>query len=209
MARGTWTDPVVLGVPRGGIGVAFEAARMLRAPLDVIVVRKLHVAHHPEINLGAVGEQDVRLIDDEVLWRTGVGADELADAVRDARSELARLADLYRGNRPRTDVRGRTAIVVDDGIRTGSTAHTACRVAHELGAAEVVLAVPVAPPQALERLEEVTDEQVCLATVGPAEPISRSYRCFPPVRDAEVSRLLRRAVQSPGAGGAPQSRDLR
>ncbi|GAA2804273.1 phosphoribosyltransferase [Saccharopolyspora taberi] len=188
------SDAVVLGVPLGGVPVAFEVARALRVALDVIVVRKLDVGSHPELGMGAVGEDDVRIINDEVLWRTGVSADEISRAVGAARAEVDRLAARLRAGRPRARVRGRSAIVVDDGIATGSTAHTACRTAHELGATEVVLAVPFAPPHALERLEEVTDEQVCLASTSEPGSFRQSYLFFPAVTEAEVADLLRRST---------------
>ncbi|MFI0470476.1 phosphoribosyltransferase [Saccharopolyspora sp. 5N102] len=183
-------DAVVLGLPRGGVPVAYEVARALRAPLDVIVVRKLGVPTHPELGMGAIGEGEVRIINDEVLWKTGVSAKELDEVERRERVELDRRARLFRVDRRRVDVAGRTAIVVDDGIATGSTAHAACRVAREQGAARVVLAVPVAPPHALERLEEVTDEQVCLETPGWFMAIGQWYRDFAQTSDAEVIELL-------------------
>ncbi|PKW17001.1 phosphoribosyltransferase [Saccharopolyspora spinosa] len=189
-------DVVVLGLPRGGVPVAFEVAQALRAPLDVIVVRKLGVPTHPELGMGAIGEGDVRIINDEVLWKTGVSARELDEVERRERVELDRRARLFRVDRRRVDVTGRTAIVVDDGIATGSTAHVACRVAREQGAARVVLAVPVAPPQALERLEEVTDEQVCLETPGWFMAIGQWYRDFTQTPDAEVVELLHHAGQA-------------
>ncbi|MGW5648769.1 phosphoribosyltransferase [Saccharopolyspora sp. NPDC003752] len=183
-------DAIVLGLPRGGVPVAYEVARALRAPLDVIVVRKLGVPTHPELGMGAIGEGEVRIINDEVLWKTGVSAKQLDEVERRERVELDRRARLFRVDRRRVDVAGRTAIVVDDGIATGSTAHAACRVAREQGAARVVLAVPVAPPHALERLEEVTDEQVCLETPGWFMAIGQWYRDFTQTSDAEVVELL-------------------
>ncbi|GAA0516996.1 hypothetical protein GCM10011581_21060 [Saccharopolyspora subtropica] len=186
-------DPVVLGLPRGGVVVAFVVARALDAPLDVIVVRKLGVPGHRELGMGAIGEGDVRIINDEVLWKTGVSPRDLAEVERRERTELDRRARLLRAERPRLDVTGRTVVVVDDGIATGSTAHVACRVAHKQGAGRVVLAVPVAPPHALERLAEVTDEQVCLETPEWFAAIGQWYRDFAQTSDAEVVELLRRA----------------
>ncbi|MEU6262201.1 phosphoribosyltransferase [Saccharopolyspora shandongensis] len=198
-------DAVVLGLPRGGVPVAYEVARALRAPLDVIVVRKLGVPTHPELGMGAIGEGEVRIINDEVLWKTGVSATELDEVERRERVELDRRAKLFRVDRRRVDVVGRTAIVVDDGIATGSTAHAACRVAREQGAARVVLAVPVAPPHALERLEEVTDEQVCLETPGWFMAIGQWYRDFAQTSDAEVVELLHE-TDRPRDGGTTDDR---
>ncbi|MCI2423214.1 phosphoribosyltransferase [Saccharopolyspora sp. K220] len=196
-------NAVVLGLPRGGVPVAFEIAQALHAPLDVIVVRKLGVPFHPELGMGAIGEGNVRIINDEVLWKTGVSAKELAEVEQRERVELDRRAQLFRVDRPRLDVAGRTVIVVDDGIATGSTAHVACRVAREQGAAHVVLATPVAPPHALERLEEVTDEQVCLETPGWFMAIGQWYRDFTQTSDAEVVELLRQANQATTGSAEP------
>ncbi|MDA3644303.1 phosphoribosyltransferase [Saccharopolyspora indica] len=183
-------DVVVLGLPRGGVPVAFEVARALDAPLDVIVVRRLGVAAHPELGMGAIGEGDVRVIDDEVMWRTGVQPGELAEIERRERGELDRWAQLYRGNRARMDLSGRTALIVDDGIASGSTAAVACRVARAQGAARVVLAVPVGPPGALKRLRESVDELVCLEAPEDFREIGERYADFTPVSEAGVVELL-------------------
>ncbi|MER7078477.1 Predicted phosphoribosyltransferase [Saccharopolyspora kobensis] len=189
-------DVVVLGLPRGGVPVAFEAARALDAPLDVIVVRKLGIAAHPELGMGAIGEGDVRVINDEVMWRTGVRSGELAEIERRERRELDRWARLCRGNRARIDLSGRTAVIVDDGIASGATAAVACRVARAQGAARVVLAVPAAPPGALERLRESVDELVCLEAPEDFREIGERYADFTPVPDAEVVELLDLVAQA-------------
>ena len=141
-------EPIVLGLPRGGVPVAFQVARALRAPLDVIVVRKLGVPYHPELGFGAIGEGGVRVISDDVVRRGGVRPEDLESVQRTEEAELARQAQRFRAGRPRLPLDGRTAIVVDDGIATGSTAAAACQVVRAQGAARVVLAVPVAPPDA-------------------------------------------------------------
>ncbi|WP_263253412.1 phosphoribosyltransferase [Saccharopolyspora rosea] len=191
-------DAVVLGVPRGGVPVARRVAEALDAPLDVIVVRRLRVPDHPELGLGAVAEADVRIIDDEVVFRTGVGERDLAAAEERARAELAEQAARLRAARSRVDVAGRTATVVDDGAATGTSTHAACRVAREQGASRVVLALPVAPPEALRRLAEVVDEIVCLETPLALPSIGEWYRDFDEVRDADVAALL-------GATPAPRT----
>ena len=188
-------DAVVLGLPRGGVPVAFEVAWALGAPLDVVVVCGLEPRSRRGLGCGVVGEAGVCLIDDEVVWKSGIGTEELAALVERDRGELGRRAGLLRGGRPRVEVGARTVIVVDDGVVSGATAHVACRVACELGAAEVVLAVPVATPQALERLEEVTDEQVCLRTPGAVVSLGAWYRAFPAVSDGDVVALLEQAAQ--------------
>ncbi|CAM01698.1 putative phosphoribosyl transferase [Saccharopolyspora erythraea NRRL 2338] len=186
-------DVVVLGLPRGGVPVAFEVARALDAPLDVIVVRKLGVPFHPELGMGAIGEGDVRVINDEVVRRTGVRPDELAEVERRERIELDRRAQRFRRGRLREELPGRTAIVVDDGIATGSTAAVACRVARAQGATRVVLAVPVAPPSALAGLRNAVDELVCLETPEVFWAIGEWYADFAQTSDAEVVDLLDRA----------------
>ena len=145
-------DAVVLGLPRGGVPVAFEVARALGAPLDVILVRKLGVPFQPELAMGAIGEGGARVVNDEVLRRAGVTPSELAEVEHREQAELDRRARRYRGGRPPVGLTGRTAVVVDDGIATGSTARAACLVARAQGAARVVLAVPVAPASTVEEL---------------------------------------------------------
>ena len=137
---------VVLGLPRGGVPVAFEVAAALGAPLDVIVVRKLGVPFQPELGMGAIGEDGARIINDEIVRLAGVTDRQLAEVESRERAELERRALRFRGDRPRVPLEGRIAVVVDDGIATGSTARAACQVARAHGAARVVLAVPVAPP---------------------------------------------------------------
>ena len=149
---------VVLGLPRGGVPVAFEVARALGAPLDVIVVRKLGVPFQPELAMGAIGEDGVRVINREVVRAAAVSAGELAAVEARERAELERRARRFRGGRPRQPLDGRVAVVVDDGIATGSTARAACQVARVQGAARVVLAVPVAPPGWQARIGTVADE---------------------------------------------------
>ncbi len=187
-------DVVVLGLPRGGVPVAFEVARELDAPLDVIVVRKLGVPYQPELGMGAIGEDGVRILNREVLAMARVGEDEVAAVERSERAELERRAIRFRGSRPRTPLAGRTAVVVDDGIATGATARAACQVARAHGASRVVLAVPVAPWSSLGLLAEVADEVVCLATPEPFYAVGQFYRDFSQTSDEEVVGLLKRAA---------------
>src|SRR3954449_3324580 len=138
--------PVVLALPRGGVPVAYEVARALGAPLDVILVRKLGVPVQPELAMGALGEDGVRVLNGDVLRSAGVTAAELAAVEAGQRAELERRTTGLRRRWPRIDLAGRTVIIVDDGIATGATARAACTVARAHGAARVVLAAPVAPP---------------------------------------------------------------
>ena len=157
-------DVVVLGLPRGGVPVAVEVARAIRAPLDVILVRKLGVPAQPELGMGAIGEGDAKVINADVVRYAGVSEADITAVERRERSELERRITRFRGDVPREPLTGRIAVLVDDGIATGSTARAACQVARAQGAARVVLAVPVAPPSAED--------------AGPATPTSWSaWRC--------------------------------
>ncbi len=183
-------DVVVLGLPRGGIPVAAEVARALGAPLDVIVVRKLGVPVQPELGMGAIGEGDVRIINPEVVEIARVTQDEIAAVEVRERAELERRARRFRGERPRTPLAGRTAIIIDDGIATGSTARAACQVARAQGAQRVVLAVPVAPPSACAALAADADEVICLETPEHFLAIGEWYQDFSQTSDDEVVSLL-------------------
>jgi putative phosphoribosyl transferase len=182
--------PVVLGLPRGGVVVAAEVARALGAPLDAIIVRKLGVPVQPELAMGAIGEDGVRILAEDVMRRARISADALAAVERRERDEMERRARLYRADVPRLALAGRTAIVVDDGIATGSTAYAACRVARAHGAARVVLAVPVGSPEAVAALSKVADEVRCLETPAWLGAIGQFYRNFAQVGDDQVVALL-------------------
>lgn len=191
-------DPVVLGLPRGGVPVAFEVARELKAPLDVIIVRKLGVPFHRELGFGAIGEGGVRVVHDAIVRMSRAGKEELAEVERGEEEELARQARRFRRGRERVAVGGRTVIVVDDGIATGATARAACRVARAQGAARVVLAVPVAPPDAVEALRQDADEVVCLSNPPEFSAVGQWYEDFSQTSDAEVVELLSRSTDLPG-----------
>ena len=184
-------SPIVLGLPRGGVVVAAEVARALGAPLDVIVVRKLGVPFQPELAMGAIGEDGVRLLAEDVVRRAGISADELEEVEQREREELRRRARLFRGEGPRLAVEGRTAIVVDDGIATGSSAFAACQVARSHGTRRVVLAVPVGPPETVAALAQIADEVRCLETPAWLGAIGQFYRNFTQVDDDTVVALLR------------------
>lgn len=193
-------DLVVLGLPRGGVPVASQVAEALEAPLDVIVVRKLGVPFQPELGMGALGEDGVSIINRAVVRLARVDEAELAHIERRERVELERRAQRFRGDRPRIDVRGRVAVVVDDGIATGSTARAACRVARAHGAARVILAVPVAPTSSVEELAHDADQVVCLERPEPFFAVGEWYRDFAQTTDQEVVDLLARAATArPGA----------
>jgi putative phosphoribosyl transferase len=189
-------DVVVLALPRGGVPVAFEVARSLRAPLDVIVVRKLGVPFQPELGMGAIGEGGARIVNEEVVRLARVSAPEFADVERRERAELERRARRFRGDRAPVPLQGRTVVVVDDGIATGSTARAACRVARAQGAARVVLAVPVGPRGVEHSMRSDADEVVCLYSPNGLSAICQAYEDFAQTSDQKVVELLQRASES-------------
>ncbi|MFF8770945.1 phosphoribosyltransferase family protein [Kitasatospora sp. NPDC015120] len=199
---------VVVALPRGGVPVAAEVAAALGAPLDICVIRKLGVPYQPELGMGAIGEDGVRVINDHVLRPAGVTPEQLAVVEARERTELERRARRYRGGRPPVDLHGRTVVVVDDGIATGSTARAACLIVRARGAERVVLAVPVAPPEWTERLSGVADELVCVGTPSPFFAIGEFYADFSQTEDAEVLRHLAAArADEAGSAARPGSDD--
>lgn len=186
-------DCLVLGLPRGGVPVGFRVAERLEAPLDVLLVRKLGAPHRPELALGAIGEGGVKVVDWERAERLRVSEEYLREVVERERAELRRQADLFRAGRPGMDPAGRTAVIVDDGVATGSTALAACRVARRAGARRVVMAAPVAPRGWEENFRGAADE--CAAVAAPARfwAIGLFYRDFRPTPDREVMDLLARS----------------
>lgn len=181
---------VVLGLPRGGVPVAYEVAKALGAPLDVIVVRKLGVPFEPELGMGAIGEDGVEIINDDIVTAAGVTPEAIAKVKAKERIELERRARSYRGDRSRIDLTGTTAVIVDDGLATGSTARAACHVARRHGAARIVLAVPVAPASWTSDLGADADEYVAVITPVSLWSIGSYYRDFSQTTDAEVVTCL-------------------
>jgi putative phosphoribosyl transferase len=198
---------VVLGLPRGGVPVAFEVAQALGAPLDVIVVRKLGVPSHPELGMGAIGEGGARVVNERIVRLAQVSESALAEVEARERTELERRARRFRGERPRLSLRGRTAVIVDDGIATGSTARAACQVARAQGAERVVLAVPVAPLGWTSRFADEADELVAVETPEPFYAIGGSYDDFSQTSDETVVECLQRAHRGPLASSPVHARD--
>jgi putative phosphoribosyl transferase len=193
---------VVLGLPRGGVPVAAEVADALDAPLDVIVVRKLGVPVQPELAMGAVGEGGALVVNEELVRKVRAGEAQLGGMVREARVEVERRARRFRGDRARMSVAGRTALVVDDGIATGSTARAACQVAKAQDAARVILAVPVCAPEVASVLSGEVDEFVCVETPPWFIAVSQFYADFRPTSDDEVTGLLQQAARRRPASGS-------
>ena len=185
-------DVVVLGLPRGGVPVAREVANRLKAPLDVIVVRKLGVPFQPELGMGAIGEDGVLIVNDEIVRTVGVSDHDLEAVEARERTELDRRVRRFRGDRARVSLVGKTALVVDDGIATGSTARVACQVARAHGARRVVLAVPVAPPGWEHRIGRDADELIALDTPDPFYAVGQFYGDFSQTTDDEVVACLDR-----------------
>jgi predicted phosphoribosyltransferase/predicted alpha/beta-hydrolase family hydrolase len=182
--------PLVVALPRGGVPVAAEVAKHLEAPLDVLVVRKLGHPRQPELAVGALGEGGVVVLDPQASTRLGVTEADLVDTMAREQAELERRVRQYRRGRPRQSVRDRTVIVVDDGLATGATARAAIEVLRRAGAGRIVLAVPVAPADALSELGRVADEVVCLTAPPDFRAVGLWYREFGQVTDDEVARLL-------------------
>lgn len=183
-------DVVVLALPRGGVPVAAEVARALHAPVDVIGVRKLGLPARPEVAVGAIGEGDVRVVDTDLVARTGVSARALADVEARERRELDRQIDRFRAGAPPAPVAGRTVVIVDDGIATGSTAIAAVQVVRARGAHRVVVGVPVAPRAIDRRLLAAADEVVVLIRPARFRAVGEWYADFTPTSDDEVAAIL-------------------
>jgi putative phosphoribosyl transferase len=197
-------NPVVLGLPRGGVPVAFEVAKALPAPLDVLVVRKLGVPFQPELAMGAIGEGGVRVINDEVTRSARISDAEIAAVEARERAELQQRVHRLRTGTPRIPLADRAVIIVDDGIATGSTARAACRVARAQHARKVVLAAPVGAADAVKKLRRVADDVVCLEVPALFFAIGQWYEDFSQTSDGQVADLLRRAAAWPITVSAPQ-----
>jgi putative phosphoribosyl transferase len=192
-------DVLVLALPRGGVPVAAEVVRALGAPLDVFVVRKLGVPGHEEFALGAIATGGVRVLNDDVVQALRI-PDRVIDAVAaKEQEELARRERLYRGDRPPLDVRGRTVILVDDGLATGATMHAAIKALRQQQPARIVVAVPTASPETCDELKREVDEVICATTPDPFYAVGLWYEDFSQTTDEEVRELLARGT---GAGRA-------
>jgi predicted phosphoribosyltransferase len=188
------SDVLVLALPRGGVPVAYEVARALHAPLDVFMVRKLGVPGYEELAMGAIATGGVRVLDQELLRMLDIPRDVIEHVTAIETSELERRERQYRGDRPAPDVRGRTVILIDDGLATGSTMRAAIAALKKEGSKRIVVAVPVAPPETCEALRAQVDDVVCAVTPEPFRAVGLWYGDFSQTTDEEVRDLLARAA---------------
>lgn len=188
--EGALPDPVVLALPRGGVAVAAEVARTLDAPLDVLVVRKVGAPFHEEFGVGAMAGDGVPVFDRDALRLLGLSEADLAPVVERERTELRRREQLYRQGRPAPEPRGRTVIVVDDGLATGSTARAALRALRSHAPGHLVLAVPVGSPEAAALMLAEADEVVCLYEPAAFMAVGQWYEEFDQLTDEDVLEAL-------------------
>jgi len=193
LERRPLANPIVLGIPRGGVVVAFEIAQRLGAPLDVLVVRKVGAPGDPEYGLGAVAEGGLVLLDERRARDAGYSRETLEPEIQRELDEVRQRARRFRGDRAPPELAGRCAVLVDDGVATGGTVEAAIAVVREQGPASVVVALGVAPPDALGRLRRTADELAVALTPPHLEAVGQWYHRFEPVEDAEVESLLARA----------------
>jgi predicted phosphoribosyltransferase len=187
-------DVLVLALPRGGVPVAYEVARALGAPLDVFVVRKLGVPGHEELAMGAIASSGAIVLDQGLVQGLGISREQIERTVAEELRELERREDAYRLGRDPPELSGKTVILVDDGLATGSTMRAAAEAVKQLDPARVVVAVPVAPPETCEELREVVDDVVCAQTPSPFQAVGRWYEDFSQTSDEEVRELLEAAA---------------
>jgi predicted phosphoribosyltransferase len=193
-------DVLVLALPRGGVPVAYEVARALNAPLDVFLVRKLGVPGHEELAMGAIATGGVRVLNERVLRQAAIPPSEVeAVAAAEAR-ELARREREYRGDRPPPQIRGKTVILIDDGLATGATMHAAVQALRLQGPRRIVVAVPIAAPETCEAFRAEVDEVVCAVTPDPFYAVGLWYEDFSQTSDEEVRELLAQARHPSAAG---------
>jgi predicted phosphoribosyltransferase len=191
-------DTIVLAIPRGGVVVGYEVAVNLDAPLDVIVPRKIGAPIQPELAIGAIAGDDILVLDEVSIRQLGVSRERLEEEIREQRQEMLRRERVYRGDRPPLDLEGKTVILVDDGVATGSTTMAAARALRMRRPGKLILAVPVAPPDSARRLEREVDELVVLETPEPFYAVGVWYAEFGQTSDEEVLDLLERAADRIG-----------
>jgi putative phosphoribosyl transferase len=198
-------SPLVLGLPRGGVPVAYEVARELEAPLDVWVVRKVGAPGQPELGLGAVAEGGALFLDRGMIHSLGFSETEVLQAAERKAEEVEERVRRFRGAHPPPDIQGRTVLLVDDGIATGGTVRAAARALKEKRPAKVVLAVPVAATSSLEALRPEVDDIICLYPADYMMAVGEFYDDFGQTQDSEVQELLARAREQRAEGRGPEA----
>lgn len=188
-------DVIVLGIPRGGVPVAYEVATELNVPLDVFVLRKLGVPGHEELAFGAIASGGARVLDREITEVLGISEPEIERITLNERNELMRRELAYRGRRPPLNIKGITVIVVDDGIATGSSIRAGIKALRQLKPAKIVIGAPVAPPTTFNRLKTEVDDVVCVEVPESFYAIGQFYEDFSQVSDREVVELLKKSHQ--------------
>ena len=183
-------DVLVLALPRGGVPVAYEVAKAVRAPLDIFLVRKLGVPGHEELAMGAIATGGVRVLNDDVVDYLRIPGEVIDAVAADELRELERRERAYRGDRPEPDVRGKTIILVDDGLATGSTMRAAASALRQQNPARIVVAVPVSAPQTCNEYRMGVDEIICASTPEPFMGVGQWYLDFSQTTDEEVRKLL-------------------
>lgn len=184
---------ILLALPRGGVPVAYEVAQGLDAPLDIFLVRKLGVPGHEELAMGAIASGGIRVLNEDVVGALDIPERVIEAVAEREQRELERREKLYRGDRPRLDPAGKTVILIDDGLATGSSMRAAVAGLRALGAAKITVAVPIAPPETCEMFEHEVDQIVCAATPEPFFGVGLWYENFDQTTDTEVQELLSRA----------------
>ncbi|MBD2529402.1 phosphoribosyltransferase [Nostoc flagelliforme FACHB-838] len=197
-------DVVVLGLPRGGVPVAFEVAKALNAPLDILVVRKLGVPEQEELAMGAIASGGVRIVNEYIISLMKISDEVIARVALQEERELERREGLYRANRPLRDLQGRTVILVDDGLATGATMWAAVMAVRKQQPAQIVIAVPVAALESCQELETQVDKIVCVSTPSPFNSVGLWYEDFPQTTDQEVRDLLAKALEAASFAPLPQ-----
>jgi predicted phosphoribosyltransferase len=184
---------IVLAIPRGGVVVGYEVAKELGCPLDVVISRKVGAPAQPELAVGAVAEDGVVFVDEEIAGLVGVSRDYVEQRAREELREVRRRAEEYRGGREMPDLSGKTVILVDDGLATGLTMLAAVHMARNKGAEKVVVAVPVSPPETVAKLRRHADEVICLETPTNFYAIGQFYERFDQLTDEETNSILRKS----------------
>jgi len=187
-------DVLILGLPRGGVPVAYEVARELNAPLDVFIVRKLGVPGHEELGMGAIATGGVRTLHEGIIREIGISPQTIEAVSAREQAELERRERLYRGDRPAPTIKGRTVVIVDDGLATGCTMKAAIQAVRQQDPRQVIVAVPTAPSETCEQLKESADHVVCALTPEPFFSVGGSYADFTQITDGEVRDLIASAA---------------